>query len=180
MKRFVLFAATAAAIVAVPAHAEDIKLFTPVTYEAGADVPDAVKDECRADYKLQEEVAAALRSNGHNLLDTTDKLEGKVVRVTILKVHANPGAAFTGPKSISARVELIDDGKLVGSTIVEGGAYSVPMLSFKSTCSILDKATRKMAKRAAAWARNPHVPVVNGVDPDAEAPVEGAASAAAK
>jgi hypothetical protein len=178
MKRFLLIS-VAALVVVSQADASEVRLFTPVTYEAGADVPDAVKDECRVDYKLQEQLATALRKY-NKVLDTTDTLDGQVLRVTITQVHANPGAAFTGPKSISARAELIDNGKVVNSTLLHSGALSIPMISFKSTCSILDKATLKMAKRVAAWSRNPHAPIENGIDPDAEAPVESAASAASR
>jgi hypothetical protein len=177
MKRFLLLAAVPLAVVVPQAGAAEVRLFTPVTYEAGVDVPDAVKDACRVDYRLQEQVAMALKRY-NKVLDTTDTLEGQVLRMTITQVHANSGAAFTGPKSLSARAELVDNGKVVNSTLLHSAAFSIPMMSFKSTCTILDKATLKIAKAAAAWVRNPRAPVAE--DAEADAPVQDAASGASR
>jgi hypothetical protein len=175
-----LFTASLAVLVPQAQAADEVRLLTPVTYAEGGDIPDAVKSDCRSDVKLQEQVAEALRRYNH-VLDTTDTLEGRVLRLTIMQIHANPGAAFTGPKSLSARAELLENGKVVNSTLLHSGALSIPMISFRSTCSILNKAMLKMAQRAATWVRNPRAAtaVDEGSEGSVEA-IEAAASAASR
>jgi len=154
MKRFLSAMAASVAILGSAAHAANPRLFVPVTFDAGSDVPDAVRNECGVDYKLQEEAARQLK--GHDKAwEPTETLDGSVIRLTILTVKAGAAGAMSGAKSLSARVELIENGKVQHTTVMHASAYSVPLLTFKSTCTILDKATRGLAKRVAQWARNP-------------------------
>ena len=122
---------------------------------SAAEVPDAVRNECGVDYKLQEEAAHQIK--GHDKTwEPTETLAGEVVRITILNVKAGAAGAFSGAKTLDARVELLADGQVERSVVLHGSAYSVPMLTFKGTCTILDKATRVVAKRTAEWLRNPN------------------------
>ena len=70
-------------------------------------------------------------------------------------MKAGAAGGFTGAKSISARVQLLQHGKVQNSTVMHVSAYSVPILTVRGTCAILDKAARGLAKRVAEWARQP-------------------------
>ena len=186
MRRFLLATAASLAVLSPAARAADPRLLIPVTFDSAAEVPDAVKNECGIDYKLQEEAARQLK--GHDKTwEPTETLEGQVVRVTILNVKAGAAGAFSGSKSMSARVELLNDGKVERSTVLHASAYSVPLLTFKGTCTILDKASRGVAKHVAEWVRHPNkifrddLEAGNGVveaptsaDDAAQAPASGA------
>jgi hypothetical protein len=175
MYRFLPAAALSLAFLSPAAHAADPRLLIPVTFDPAAEVPDAVKNECGLDYKLQEEAAHQLKGRD-KAWEPTETLEGRVVRLTILGVKAGAAGAMSGPKSITARVELLNEGKVERSKVLHVSSFSVPMLTFKSTCTILDKASRGLAKHVAEWTRNPDKAFKD--DPEAgnavvEAPTNG-------
>jgi hypothetical protein len=189
MFRFLSAAVACLAFLSPAAHAADPRLLIPVTFDPAADVPDAVRNECGVDYKLQEEAAHQIKGHDKSW-EPTETLEGQVVRITILNVRAGAAGGFSGPKSMSARVELLNDGNVERSTVLHSSAFSVPVLTFKGTCTILDKASRGLAKHVAEWVRHPEkifrddLRAGDGVvqaptkDDDAEAPAAAASAAA--
>ena len=141
MKKFafaVLLAASAAA------HADGVKLLTPVSYAAESSVVPKVREACKLEERLTEDV-------GSQLAGTTDSTQGDVVRVSIVDVMGVGGGGWTGPKAISIRVELLKDGKLERSThltrTTSGGAFG----GFKGTCSMLERDSSVLGKDVAKW-----------------------------
>jgi hypothetical protein len=160
------------------AHAgEQVRLLTPVTYDPAASVNDKVREECKVEDALVTDVGDMLRryKNGG---ETTTSMDGKVIRMTITHVLGVGGGATTGPKAVSMRVELLDNGKIERSTRMTrwsiGGAFGV----FKGTCTILRRDTRVLGKDVAAWLKDPGYVAIDDAPKDA-APESGPASAAA-
>jgi hypothetical protein len=141
MKKFA-FAALLAACAA--AHADGVKLLTPVSYAAESSVVPKVREACKLEERLTADV-------GGQLAGTTDSTQGEVVRVSIVDVMGVGGGGWTGPKAISLRVELLKDGKVQRSThltrTTTGGAFG----GFKGTCSMLERDSSVLGKDVAKW-----------------------------
>lgn len=138
----IVFAALLAACAA--AHADGVKLLTPVSYAAESSVVPKVREACKIEARLTEDI-------GSQLAGTTDQPQGEVVRVAIVDVMGVGGGAWSGPKAISLRVDLMKDGKVQRSThltrTTNGGAFG----GFKGTCSMLERDSTVLGKDVAKW-----------------------------
>ena len=138
----IAFAALLAACAA--AHADGVKLLTPVSYAAESSVVPKVREACKLEERLTSDV-------GGQLAGTTDQAQGEVVKVSIVDVMGVGGGGWTGPKAISVRVDLIKDGKIERSThltrTTTGGAFG----GFKGTCSMLERDSATLGKDVAKW-----------------------------
>ena len=141
MNKFV-FAALLAACAA--AHADGVKLLTPVAYASESSVVPKVREACKVEERLASDVGDALGGR-------TESTQGEVVRVSIIDVMGVGGGAWSGPKAISIRVELLKDGKVERTTrltrTTTGGAFG----GFKGTCSMLERDSTVLGKDVAKW-----------------------------
>ena len=132
--------------VSASAYADGATLVAPVTYASEASVVQKVRQECQLENRLASDINAAL-------VNTTTPA-GKSVRVTILDVMGVGGGAWSGPKAISLRVELLDGDKVERSTrltrTTTGGAFG----GFKGTCAMLERDSATLGKDVARWAGN--------------------------
>lgn len=167
----------------------------PVTIDPASQIPDAVREECRIDYQLQNDILAALQHYDPAAAATTDADKGDALRVTITYVLGIGGGSWTGPKAIAVKAEYLTDGKVAFTTKMRRRSG---IGGFRGTCTLLDGASRGLAKKLAKWAQRPKSNireeddsdesgrtekggprVVNGIDPDAEAPEADPAPSAA-
>ena len=132
--------------VSANAYADGATLVTPVTYASEASVVQKVRQECQLENRLASDINAAL-------VNTTTPA-GKSLRVTILDVMGVGGGAWSGPKAISLRVELLNGDKVERSTrltrTTTGGAFG----GFKGTCAMLERDSATLGKDVARWAGN--------------------------
>jgi len=132
--------------VSASAHADGVTLVTPVAYVPEASVVTKVREECQLENRLATDINAALAN--------TTTPSGKELRVSILDVMGVGGGAWSGPKAISLRVELMKDGKVERSTrltrTTTGGAFG----GFKGTCAMLERDSAVLGKDVARWAGN--------------------------
>ena len=145
-------------------------LLSPVTYAPGADVPDRVKEECRIDFQLESDISNRLARQFKLPSGKTTSTDGETVRATITYVLGAAAGSWSGPKSITILVEMLNNGKVERSTKLH--RTSMP-LGFRGTCSILDRDARALAKDVVKWVENPSYSTSDDV-----LPPEGAASAA--
>ena len=142
MKKF----AFAAILVAttVPAWADGVKLLEPVAYASESSVVPKVREACKLEDRLTTDVGDALGG-------TTAEAGGDVVKVSIVDVMGVGGGAWSGPKAISIRVDLMKGGKVLRSThltrTTTGGAFG----GFKGTCSMLERDSSTLGKDVAKW-----------------------------
>jgi len=178
------------------AHAAGLAVL-PVAIDPASQMPDAVRDECRIDFQLQSDIVAALQRYDSEAKAATDESKGQALRVTITYVLGLGGGSWTGPKVLAVKAEYLNDGKVDFTTKMRRRSG---MGAFRGTCTLLDGAAKGLAKNLARWAqhpkssvkeeedpdstvdtgKHPHSRVVNGIDPDAEAPVADPASSAAQ
>ncbi len=174
MNRLLSVAVLGAAVLCPAAQAAPA-LLTPVTYDPAAAVPDRVKEECRIDFQLESEISNALARRFKLPNSKTTSTDGETVRATITYVLGAAAGSWSGPKSITIQVELMNNGKVERSTKLH--RTSMPF-GFRGTCSILDRDARALGKDVVKWIENPSYGTSDDVLPPA-AP-DGTASPAAQ
>ena len=186
----VLFLSLCVAGCAATAHAAGVALL-PVTIDPESKMPDAVREECRLDYQLQSNILTAMQRYDDNAALATDASKGQALKVTISYVLGVGGGSWTGPKVLAVKVEFLNDGKV--DFVTKMHRRSGMSIMFHGTCALLDGASKGLAARIAKWAQHPttnlkdedpdapvgHDGPVNGIDPDAQAPVADPAASAA-
>jgi len=75
----------------------------------------------------------------------------RVLKVTIVNVVGVGGGAYSGPKSMTVRAELLQSGKVMATTTKErtsgGGAFG----GMKGTCQIFGRVAKALGSDVAGW-----------------------------
>jgi hypothetical protein len=145
-----LFVAVSALGVGSGARA-DTQVLRSIPYAKGAEVRQAVRDEC----KLETKVPAFIAEFGSDVV-LVDQLGGsRVLEMAITQVHAPGGGGFSGPKWMTVKGTLRERGRVVGSfrakRFTTGGAFA----GFKGTCSIIGRCTKAIGRDIATWLESP-------------------------
>jgi hypothetical protein len=78
-----------------------------------------------------------------------------VLILEIVSAVGGGGGAWSGPKSVTVKGELREDGKVIGSFTASrfsgGGAWG----GFKGTCSIFGRCIKVLGEDIAAWLKKP-------------------------
>ena len=132
----------------MPAAAEPIAVLVPVAYAVRAVVPVNVKAECHIENKVADDLAQALASDGLGGVATTST-SGRVLQATIERVIAQPGGGWSGPKTLSLTVQLLQDGQVVRTLHPSVTTKSLNPLS--RTCASIDRASEKSSAQVVKW-----------------------------
>ena len=76
-----------------------------MAYDANSSVVPKVREACAVEQRLTTDIGSALSANGGP--GTTTSTAGEVVRVVIVDVMGVGGGAWSGPKAISIRVDIV-------------------------------------------------------------------------
>ena len=114
-----------------------------------ADVPADVRKDCN---DLGEELPRALARSSRRvtLVRGAHDLTGKHLTIEITHVRAGRVGAFSGPKFMTVRGALIENGKEIADFDAKRGALKV-----SNTCSMLDKAEKELGSDIAQWLEHP-------------------------
>ena len=136
-----------------PSQAED-KLLVQAVLDPKIHVVDAVKRECALDSMVGNWVLESVskKYRGATRLDKGASAgKGKLLKVTIVNVVGVGGGAYSGPKGMTVRAELLESGKVVATTTKErtsgGGAFG----GMKGTCQIFGRVAKTLGSDVAAW-----------------------------
>lgn len=132
---------------------EKIRVLAETPMSSVADVPPAVRNECR---QIGRELPNAIvRGNRSVVLVNTPKeltaRRGKYLTIEITQVRAKGGGVITGPKHLVVRGVLFENGKEIAD--FEGERAS---MGAASTCAALDKAEKALGTDIARWLERPH------------------------
>lgn len=123
---------------------------TPIS-RAG-DVPADVRTKC---VQLGDDLPKAIaRFNRHVVLvgspqKLTDK-SGKYLSVEITQVKAHGAGALTGPKDMTVRGSLVENGREISNFQAKRNAMTA-----KGTCDTLQKAEKELGSDIGQWLLNP-------------------------
>lgn len=117
-------------------------------------VVEAVKRDCALDTMVGDWVLESVSKKhpGSKKLQQGDKPgKSQVLKVTIINVVGVGGGAYSGPKGMTVRAELMQAGKVLGTTTKErlsgGGAFG----GMKGTCQIFGRVAKTLGADVAAW-----------------------------
>jgi hypothetical protein len=157
-----LIAASAGALlIGGMAQADDaarIVIPAETRYAENAQVPPAVRNEC----KLETRLASWIKTYADEIELPVKVAEGdpakgagRVLDVKITQVLGAGGGAWSGAKSVQVMGELREGDTVVaafgGSRVSGGGAFS----GFKSTCAIMGHCVKALGRDIARWLKNP-------------------------
>jgi hypothetical protein len=152
---FIVLSLLAPTIAPTPAGAaaDSIRVLFETPLSNAADIPPAVRNECR---QIGRELPNAIVRSSRNvvLVKTPRELtakRGKYLAVEITQVRAKGGGVITGPKHLVVRGVLYENGKEIAD--FEGERAS---MGAASTCASLEKAEKALGTDIARWLERPH------------------------
>lgn len=123
-----------------------------VPFEKGIHVPEAVRAECALEQKVADYLREA--ASGEHQVKVVDsvsaKTPGKALGLTITAVLAPGGGPWSGPKSVTVKGVLWDNGKQIGNFTARrhtGGGGG--------TCGMLARDAKEIANDIAKWLGSP-------------------------
>ena len=148
---------------AVAADADTVLVAEVVPFSEDSNAGDKVKAECKLETKLTSFLKQYAKNPTVTLTsDPIVESEGKVLTLEIIHVLGPGGGAWSGTKSVTAKGELRQDGKVIGTfrsaRLSGGGAFG----GYKGTCSILGRCVKKMGSDIATWLANPTMDALLG------------------
>lgn len=145
--------------------------------------------ECHWDEKLVDYLEKYAKGRVQVTDEDIEKVHGKALRLTAVAIHSSGGAAFSGPKWLKLRAELLVDGKVVNN--FEKSSHSTVDPFRWTACSVMVKMSKQLGSYTAKWLRKPVNVIDTGDDdspdtsepeaqsPDATPPAAAPAPAAA-
>jgi hypothetical protein len=142
-------------VTALPARAEVTRIPRSIAFASDSGASEAVKDECALETKVPDFIKQFAGDAVEVVDGTLDPKRGRVLRMEITEVHAPGGGAFSGPKWMTVKGELFQNGKSAGSFRAKrfstGGAFG----GFKGTCSIIGRCAKTLGQDIATWLQSP-------------------------
>ena len=138
----------------VPYAQADEALLIQTVIDKDTSMSDTVRRECALDTQVGDWVldSVSKKHPGSKKLQPGDSAgDGKVLKVTIVSVIGAGGGAYSGPKTMAVKAELMQSGKVIATTRKErssgGGAFG----GMKGTCSIFGRVAKTLGSDVAAW-----------------------------
>lgn len=120
-----------------------------ITFQKGASIPDAVRKECG----LEEKAAEAVRNDMTGRFDkvvsadsVSAKTTGKALEMHITGVLAPGGGAWSGPKTVTIKGTLWENGKALGNFTATRGTTRG-----HGTCGMLERDAKAIAGDIGNW-----------------------------
>jgi len=132
-----------------PEGTEAVAILRPVTYAIEAPAPDWIRQECKLEPKVLEDLHEALadRRLGGAIVDTPGA--GLTLQVTIERVIGQRGGDFSGPKTLTLGVSLLRSGQVVRTTSETSANRSINPLA--GSCAALERASSKVSDLVVNW-----------------------------
>jgi hypothetical protein len=164
MRASLIFPAILALCIAQPARAQEkIAVAVPPIVEAAGTIAENVRRECAVEDKIGEEVfrrvSERFPGTGKTPSSGPFPSSDRVIRVTIIGAVGAGGGAWSGAKAITIRADVMQDTKVVHSTVLtrhsSGGVFG----GLTGTCPIMDRIAGALGRDVAAWLPPLGVPV---------------------
>lgn len=133
---------------------EQLLVQVPAVLDPAAPITPAVKSECGVDVLIGNHVLQAVSERfpgASPVKDGTKAGSNKFLKLTILSVYGVGGGAWSGPKSMTIRADLLKNGRVVQSKVLQrtsgGGVFG----GLRGTCPIMERIAVTLGKDVALW-----------------------------
>lgn len=156
MKRSYLFFLIPALVAPLTAAADErIFVQVPAMIDAAAPIPEAVRKECGVEMLIGSHALSAIsrRNKDVQAVAAPEQAgDGKLVRLTVVAAFGHGGGAWSGPKQMTIRADLVKGGATLGSTLLTRASSrgSFGAMGF-GTCNILNRVATALGKDVAVW-----------------------------
>lgn len=141
-------------VASIPASAGDmLTIVSPTTYKNGLVVRDAVKAECGLLEKVPAYIKQFAEKNGSVALASTTK--GATGKTLVVEIEEIGEAGTMGPKSMTIKGELRENGKVIGTIQARRSTMGGPFGMFGGACGILHRCAKALGKDLAGWIEQP-------------------------
>ncbi len=127
-----------------------VAIESPASVEKDAPFPDAVKEECALPMILATHVfdRVSLQLAGSRMVRPGEVAEGRLLRLTILEVDRTAAEGKPSTKSVVARADVLDGGKVIATKeFGRGGSGGI----YANTCMTFEKAAIWIGQQVAEW-----------------------------
>ncbi len=168
IRRISLLALTVAALLLpVPASAQNgtLSLQKIATFDKGLKLPDAIRTDCRLETKLIDFIESFAKDDFNRVAmveDASAVTSGRALAVSITGLSCEGGGAWSGPKHLTIRGTLRQDGRVIGTFTAHRVTVGGVLGAYRGTCSLLGRCARALGKDVAGWLRNPAMDAVLG------------------
>ena len=140
-------------------HAQEkILVQVPAIYDAQAAVAQRIRNECALETLVGNHVFERVSEKFPASLQIKDPAAAgpdRVLHLTILSAHGAGGGGWSGPKSITMRADLVQNGKVLQTTVKRRSSTGGMFGGMSGTCSILERDARALAVDIAKWLAHP-------------------------
>lgn len=143
----------------VHAKSGTLNLGKKAVFEKGANIPQAVKDECGLETKIIEFVQKFAGKSFDKIVlvdNASANTAGTALSIRISGALAPKGGTTSGFKSLTIKGTLWRNGKVAGTftatRMTSGGAS---FIGYKGTCSMLGRCAKTLGKDVAGWLEKP-------------------------
>lgn len=138
--------------------ADAVLVQRPVPFNEDAEVPGAVRRECKLDEQLPDFLAQYAREKGITVNFASQVEAGSPGRVLVMEFAdvVSDGNAFLGHhKSVTVKGKLYQDGKQLGSFKGRRNSMGGAFGGFKGACSVLGRSVKALGEDIAGWLAAP-------------------------
>lgn len=138
--------------------ADVVHVQRPVPFDEDAEVPGAVRRECKLDEQLADFVAEYGRGKGMAVEFSPQVAATSPGRSLVMEITGvvSEGNAFLGHhKSVTVKGKLYRDGQLAGSFKGRRNSMGGAFAGFKGSCSVLGRAVKALGRDIAEWLAAP-------------------------
>jgi hypothetical protein len=137
------------------AHAASgIQIQTPALLDPAVEMVNDIKVECGIERSLSEQAFEKIRDGFAGVRQThlADRVASEpFLKLTVLYVYGASGGAWSGPKSIGLRAELLLDDKVVATQEFRQSSMGGVAGPFSGTCAIIERITKGLGEELAEW-----------------------------
>jgi hypothetical protein len=155
----ILFLLVQGMVLAFPSQAQE-KIFVraPAVFDKAAFIADRVRAECAIDTLLGKHVLEKVNEKFPGTAQVREPGEAgkdKILNLTILGVFGGGGGAWSGPKYINMRADLMQNNQVIATVVKQrgssGGAFGATM----GTCAIMERISVALGRDIAEWLASP-------------------------
>lgn len=134
--------------------AETLLVQVPARLDPSAPITEASRRECEIPALVGNHVLGDLQARmgmGVLALQGAEPANGKVLRLTVLSARGVGGGAWSGPKSMTVRADLVEGGQVLGGFTghrsSRGGAWG----GVTGTCAIFERIAVVLGQDIGGW-----------------------------